>query len=910
MSSQINNTNIDSTYPVAGKDNDSQGFRDNFSAIKNNFAYAKSELEDLQSKVILKAALTNDSLNNDMGGANISNGTYTNFHGTTHNQTVSGAVNVNVSSGSLQKFTLTGNTTFTFTNWPEADGVYANVRVQFKSSGSIISVGNDITLGKRYTIEEVNTTDFVAMGADPTAVFKGSIDGATLTVTSCTGKLTVDTYLIGSGIAAGTKIIATQAENPLLNGTGGLGTYTVNIVQSVAPDPAKTYNGITTGIIFNAITKGSGTGKVKPWREVTLSTENSGSIVPSSNFDLPILLDPSTSSEQAIEVWTESGASGGNKVYVNYIGNLGGANTNYTNLNVGTLSVDDPANSTSSGSGALTVTGGAGVAKNLNVGGDVVIDGNLLVSGNTTLITSSVTISDINDITNVEVDSPRNGDTLKYKSSTGKWTNNVDLIEYQVSVGPNNNVPGGDPVFYINDVPISTSAGVQISDLKTFRVGKKYRFIQEDTTNQDYPLRFSTTPDTVVYADNNPGDRTIIPFSVNVTVNGTPGQSGAYTEILVTEDTPSPLYLYAQFLSTDLEIDSSVGVFSNFEIVGTEGQFQVSSPLTLGTNKPIRISGAWQDTTPPYGYNSAGTIYYIKEGGTGTTFQLLQSPGGTPVNTTVGVPNTLVLTISALKNTTGYVPTSKVGAEHPINVANGPVKVVTNYTVPGTQNIIADTTAGAITITLPVAPSVGTTISIFDSGNAGTNAITVDPGDAGVAINGNTGNVTIAGNHGSMTLVSDGANWTMARLSFNGSEDVAPSTALNLSTSVSYFSTSGIESSTLADGVEGQVKTLIMKSASGEMSVSVSNAGWKSSGPGTITLNQTGDSCILQFIQGKWYVIGNNSCVIEGKIPGEVTSPPITAGSAGVTGQIAYDGSYIYICVADNTWRRATTASW
>ena len=34
MASLINPTNIDVTYPIAGQDNDTQGFRDNFNNIK------------------------------------------------------------------------------------------------------------------------------------------------------------------------------------------------------------------------------------------------------------------------------------------------------------------------------------------------------------------------------------------------------------------------------------------------------------------------------------------------------------------------------------------------------------------------------------------------------------------------------------------------------------------------------------------------------------------------------------------------------------------------------------------------------------------------------------------------------------------------------------------------------------
>ena len=37
MASSIVPGNIDGTFPVAGQDNSSQGFRDNFTASKNNF---------------------------------------------------------------------------------------------------------------------------------------------------------------------------------------------------------------------------------------------------------------------------------------------------------------------------------------------------------------------------------------------------------------------------------------------------------------------------------------------------------------------------------------------------------------------------------------------------------------------------------------------------------------------------------------------------------------------------------------------------------------------------------------------------------------------------------------------------------------------------------------------------------
>ena len=73
MASSINPNNISVTFPIAGQDNDSQGFRDNFNNIKTNITHAKTEIEDLQSKVILKSALTGSSFSNDGNGSVLEN---------------------------------------------------------------------------------------------------------------------------------------------------------------------------------------------------------------------------------------------------------------------------------------------------------------------------------------------------------------------------------------------------------------------------------------------------------------------------------------------------------------------------------------------------------------------------------------------------------------------------------------------------------------------------------------------------------------------------------------------------------------------------------------------------------------------------------------------------------------------
>jgi hypothetical protein len=94
----------------------------------------------------------------------------------------------------------------------------------------------------------------------------------------------------------------------------------------------------------------------------------------------------------------------------------------------------------------------------------------------------------------------------------------------------------------------------------------------------------------------------------------------------------------------------------------------------------------------------------------------------------------------------------------------------------------------------------------------------------------------------------------------NSSEDLAASGAANLALTTSYFSTAAAETATLAAGVEGQIKTFAMVVDGGDMVITVTNAGWKTSGTGTVTFDTIGDACTLQYINAKWFCIGNNGC--------------------------------------------------
>lgn len=136
MTSKIEYTSIDKDYPVAGQDNNSQGFRDNFNIIKGGLATASSEITELQSKAILAQTIDgNDVVVNDLLGSTISNGLYTQFSGVIQQTSgVSGSADIDLENGPLQIFTVSANSTLRFNNWPT--GAYSKVRVHLRSTGS------------------------------------------------------------------------------------------------------------------------------------------------------------------------------------------------------------------------------------------------------------------------------------------------------------------------------------------------------------------------------------------------------------------------------------------------------------------------------------------------------------------------------------------------------------------------------------------------------------------------------------------------------------------------------------------------------------------------------------------------------------------------------------------------------
>ena len=118
MASNIISDTIDATYPVAGVDNDTQGFRDNFSIIKTGLSTANSEISTLQSTT----AKLNAS--NDFNGTNIADANIQVQTSQYHNiGTVVAGQNISFLNGHYQTMTVnlpagTASISFALADWP------------------------------------------------------------------------------------------------------------------------------------------------------------------------------------------------------------------------------------------------------------------------------------------------------------------------------------------------------------------------------------------------------------------------------------------------------------------------------------------------------------------------------------------------------------------------------------------------------------------------------------------------------------------------------------------------------------------------------------------------------------------------------------------------------------------------
>lgn len=168
--SNINFTNINENFPVAGQDNDTQVFRDNFDSIKTGLRIANEEITDLQDNVARRDQ-SNDFNGNIITNAQLINNTDVVSPQGTLPSTVG---TIDFENGNYQTFILSNTSfKFDFLNFPAnglkvgkvtvelygIDNTSRNVSFQLSDSSSIKSNGFPVVVDGIPTLTLTSSTD-------------------------------------------------------------------------------------------------------------------------------------------------------------------------------------------------------------------------------------------------------------------------------------------------------------------------------------------------------------------------------------------------------------------------------------------------------------------------------------------------------------------------------------------------------------------------------------------------------------------------------------------------------------------------------------------------------------------------------------------------------------------------------
>ena len=185
MASNIVDTTIDDTFPVAGVDNDSQGFRDNFNIIKQNFTAARAEITELQANAVLKNKLdSQEALDNNFGGNEVTQALFKNcVDGVFEAGAINNATNISYLNGVYQSGILTqayvdSGDDITLADWP-ASG-YARMLVELVAD--LPGVSRVVTFRSEgsYTMKKLTTDPWSATTATSVSIDVNSDSNQTI----------------------------------------------------------------------------------------------------------------------------------------------------------------------------------------------------------------------------------------------------------------------------------------------------------------------------------------------------------------------------------------------------------------------------------------------------------------------------------------------------------------------------------------------------------------------------------------------------------------------------------------------------------------------------------------------------------------------------------------------------------
>ena len=308
--------------------------------------------------------------------------------------------------------------------------------------------------------------------------------------------------------------------------------------------------------------------------------------------------------------------------------------------------------------------------------------------------------------------------------------------------------------------------GVQQDTLYLAESGT-YRFDQADSTNGGHPLRFSSTSD----GTHNSGSE----YTTGVTTNGTPGESGAYTQIQVATSAPT-LYYYCSN-------HSGMGGTANTPAADTWGALGWSTNR-WGTNEEFVVgwgAKAWNEGE--WGELSDETVFLTGVSATTSVGSLIAFPeqgwGRDTWNFEAWGISGLTVELSGLSST------SAVGSISPADVMGLTGQAGTSAV--GSPTIIGDAEFSLTGVSSTSAVGSLTPADVMGiTGQAATSAVgSISPADvvgiSGVSATSSSGSITIGS---SPIVVPTGVQATVSVGSIDPSAQVVGVTGVSATSAV------------------------------------------------------------------------------------------------------------------------------
>lgn len=176
MSSNVTSDGLLTNYPIAGVDNNSQGFRDNFTVIKTAIDQTRAEFNAFGTHALLKTPLTGTgAVENNIAEGEIINGGYNKFYARSfsidRSSETGTTIDISLWNGVFQNIILSVNSTLTFSHWPEQANRYACIRLHLTAAQAVtteLSISGIVSTGN---VTAIRDTAFPALAINKNSYY-------------------------------------------------------------------------------------------------------------------------------------------------------------------------------------------------------------------------------------------------------------------------------------------------------------------------------------------------------------------------------------------------------------------------------------------------------------------------------------------------------------------------------------------------------------------------------------------------------------------------------------------------------------------------------------------------------------------------------------------------------------------